>query len=214
MQVNAYNPETNNIDVVSAPSDTHIIEHVAFKKGKVYGLGKSSDQQTGIFILKKDLTWIQIIEHRNFTSFETLAKSEKFDYVAVLKKNGRDYVEFGVLDEFSNKFGKLYDFTWTFVGNGYTKLLMSNGYDKAFIYDADRKQLFEFNSISEVQYKPIDFGFDKRRNPEYCNKRDCVLKFDSFGMIYYHKYTYDSSMYKWYQTNYDMADVHDSHLYS
>lgn len=57
------------------------------------------------------MTWEVIVKDKEFTSFETLARSEKYDYVAVLKKNGRDYVEFGVFDENSSKFGKLYDFT-------------------------------------------------------------------------------------------------------
>jgi len=90
------------------------MEHVAFKKGKVYGLGKTDTEKAGIHVLKFDLTWEAIVKDKEFTSFETLARSEKYDYVAVLKKNGRDYVEFGVFDEYSSKFGKLYDFTWTF----------------------------------------------------------------------------------------------------
>jgi len=85
------------------------------------------------------LTWSAIVKDRQFTSFETLAKSEKYDYVAILNKNGMDFVEFGVFDELSSKYGKIYDFTWTFKGDGHTKLLMSNGFDKAFMYDADRK---------------------------------------------------------------------------
>jgi len=90
------------------------MEHVAFKKGKVYGLGKNDIEKAGIHVLKFDLTWEAIVKDKEFTSFETLARSEKYDYVAVKKKNGRDYVEFGVFDENSSKFGKLYDFTWTF----------------------------------------------------------------------------------------------------
>lgn len=103
----------SKVELTTASSDKNHIEHVAFKRGNVYGLVREATAQTGIYILKKDLTW-KLIVPNNFTSFETLAKSDKFDYVAILRKNNRDYVEFGVFDEYSEKFGKVYDFTWTF----------------------------------------------------------------------------------------------------
>ena len=40
-KINTYNPYFKTIEVKIASKDTHDIKHVAFKKGKVYGLGKS-----------------------------------------------------------------------------------------------------------------------------------------------------------------------------
>ena len=122
----------------------------------------------------------------------------------MLMKGDRAFLEFGAFKKeegFSNPFSKqnsigtkLFDFNYSFKGNHHTSLLMSNGFEKAFMYDAGRRELFEFNSNSIIYYHPLEIGF----NRNFCDKRACVLKFDTKGNMYYHNPTDQS--FKWFKT--------------
>jgi len=104
-------------------------------------------------------------------------------------KGDRAYVEFGdfyetniIVNPFQKKAKKkVLDLNTSFKGNEYTKLLMSNGQDKVFMFDAGRKTFFEFNSNSTIFYEPVSYEFNK----DLCGIRDCIYKFDTLENIYY-----------------------------
>jgi len=81
-KVSIYNPFTYEVTPLDDDMD---INQVAFKKGKVYGLRNLNFGVNGIFILNKNKKW-EIIIIEEFTSFETLAKSDQYEFIA-LKKN-------------------------------------------------------------------------------------------------------------------------------
>jgi len=122
----------------------------------------------------------------------------------MLMKGERAYLEFGAFKKeegYANPFSKsksigtkLFDFNFSFKGKKYTPLLMSNGYEKAFMYDAGRRELFEFNTNSIVYYHPVSFDF----HSHLCDKRACVFKFDSRGNMYYRN-PKDNSL-NWFKT--------------
>lgn len=84
-------------EVVTAKEDKNDIEHVAFKNGFVYGLGTSPKGQRGIFQLQKDMRWNQVANY-SFMSFETI-QSNHFDFIGIMMKEDRAYVEFGSFDD-------------------------------------------------------------------------------------------------------------------
>ena len=67
-----------------------------------------------------------------------------------------------------------------FSGNGYTTLLMSNGYDKVFMYT--NGILFEFSEGYIKDYSPLKLMSSK----DFCNQITCKLKFDKDGTMYFY----------------------------
>lgn len=71
------------------------ILQVAFKKGMVYGLGQSVGEGggKGIFVLLKSSNW-KLIVQGDFTRFETLSTSDKFDFIAIKTSDNGGKIHF------------------------------------------------------------------------------------------------------------------------
>lgn len=71
-----------------------------------------------------------------------MAKSENYDFIALKKNDKKDNEVY-----FVQRDGQMKIFDWVKNSNNpqnYTNQLMSNGFDKAYIYDKNNKNFFEF----------------------------------------------------------------------